>query len=218
GRAPRRGPSTSAIVSGVITVVALALIAIYALTHSQSPSKSSSGEPALTTASDYNPTSSQIGTGGTAPTFTLKDLSGTSYRLAAQRGHPVLLEFYAVWCPVCQGEAPVIAQITKTFVPRGVRVWSILANPYGKNYESSGESDLSPATKSDVQWFRRTFKVTHPELIDPNFHVVNRYGIGAYPGIVILDKTGKIIFSQAGHQDYATLAKQINTALKGAAS
>jgi len=40
--------------------------------------------------------------------------------LAALRGHPVLLFFWAHWCPDCKAEAPVLASLRNTYGPKGL--------------------------------------------------------------------------------------------------
>jgi len=41
-----------------------------------------------------------------APDFTLKDPAGKTVALSAQRGHVVLLNFWATWCDSCKTEIP----------------------------------------------------------------------------------------------------------------
>jgi hypothetical protein len=106
-----------------------------------------------------------------------------------------------------------MAQLTNHYVPQGVRVWSVLSNPYGRNYESSGETDLSLASKSDLSWFAQTFRVQHPQLIDPQFGTVNEFGIGGYPGLYVIDPKGKITFVADQHESYTTLARALDKAL-----
>jgi peroxiredoxin len=206
---PRR-LSTNALVGGVIT--ALAVIAIAAYVYAQTTSNSSL--KGVADPSALNPATALLSTGSQAPDFTLNDTSGRSYHLAAQRGHPVLLEFFAVWCPVCHAEAPILAKITRAYVPRGVRVWSVLANPYGPNYETSGRSDLTLAQAADLQWFAQTYNVHHPQLIDPPFATVNRYGVGSYPGLYLLDKSGVIRLVHDGSLNYGVLSHALDRALK----
>lgn len=209
----RRQPRipVSALVGGAVTLAALVAILAYALIRS-SPAQSNQ---ALTSPNDLNPSSSTLNVGATAPNFTLHDVSGNPFTLSAQRDHPVLLEFFAVWCPHCQAEAPTIARLTRAFSPHGVRVWSVLASPYGRNYDNSGGTDLRPANKGDLQWFAQTFNVRHPQLVDPHFRVVNRYGLPGYPTIFVIDGKGRIAYAESGEVSYSALAGALQKALHG---
>src|SRR5947209_3220386 len=86
--------STNALVGGMITAIAVIAIAFYVYVQTTS----NSGLKGVANPSALNPATSMLSTGNRAPDFTLKDTSGRAHNLAAQRGHPVLLEFFAVWC------------------------------------------------------------------------------------------------------------------------
>lgn len=204
------GLPMATLIGGLVTILAVLTIITVGLLRSYASTSSRGG---LTDAQALNPQPALLAVGQQAPDFTLQDTAGKSYSLAAQRGHPVLLEFFAVWCPVCQGEAPTIAQLTQNYVPKGVRVWSVLASPYSRNYDISGGSDLSLATSADLAWYARSFNVRHPQLVDPKFNTVNQYGVNAYPGIYVVNRKGAITYAAVGHQDYAKLSAALNRAL-----
>ena len=55
------------------------------------------------------PPSPQIGF--PAPDFALSDLAGQTVRLADLRGQPLVLNFWATWCPPCRAEMPALQSI-----------------------------------------------------------------------------------------------------------
>lgn len=197
------------LIGGAVTILVVLAAVVYGIVRSNASDATVGG---LTDPQALSPASS-LSVGQQAPQFTLRDANGKVYNLAAQRGHPVVLEYFAVWCPVCQAEAPTMSRLTRDYTPKGVRVWSILANPYGKNYELSGRTDLSLATRSDLSWYATTFDVHHPQLVDPAFGTVNRYGAKVYPGIYVVNRQGKITFAGFGHQSFSKLSAVLDKAL-----
>jgi peroxiredoxin len=175
---------------------------------------SQSSSAGLVSASDLNPGQQPLKVGTQAPNFTLSTLDNKKYQLSSLKGKPVLLEFFAVWCPHCQNEAPILNQLDQNFGPKGLQTLAILASPYGKNYDTSGGNDLSIVKSSDVTWFDQNFGVHHPTLIDPKFTTVNAYNASSYPTIYVLDKQGKIRYANSGDQTYASLASAITAVAK----
>jgi cytochrome c biogenesis protein CcmG, thiol:disulfide interchange protein DsbE len=60
--------------------------------------------------------------GKPAPNFTLPDMKGGQLDLAAYKGKPIILNFYASWCAPCRVEHPQFLQLAKDgrFVVLGV--------------------------------------------------------------------------------------------------
>jgi peroxiredoxin len=200
------------IIGGAIAAAVVAIVIVVAVGRSVAGSQKATGPPIVTPGS-YQPKSQLLQTGTKAPGFTLTDVHGKSYSLAAQRGHPVLLEFFAVWCPHCQAEAHIIQNLATQYAPKGVRVWAILSNPYGRNYDNSFGLDTSVVSANDLKWFASTFHEHVPQLVDPAFRVPNVYGAHAYPTIYVINKGGVITHASSGEIPQGDLASALNSAL-----
>lgn len=59
--------------------------------------------------------------GQQAPDYAAVSLDGDSVRLSSFRGHPVLVNFWAMWCTPCVAELPDLVALQKEFGPRGLR-------------------------------------------------------------------------------------------------
>lgn len=171
---------------------------------------SSDRGPAITDGQSALNPGPMLAVGTKAPDFMLPTIKGKQYQLARFRGHRVLLEFIAVWCPHCQAMASALNRIDRNFKGHGLRTLAVLANPYGKDYESTGDTHI--VDKADVAWFDKTYKVQHPTLIDRHWKTVNAYGANSYPTIYVLDKKGIVRYATTGEQPYAELAKAVTAA------
>ena len=60
-----------------------------------------------------------------APDFALPDLDGHTHRLGDYRGRPLLVSFWATWCPSCQREMPALAALRKAIADDGIAVVAI---------------------------------------------------------------------------------------------
>ncbi len=119
--------------------------------------------------------------GYSAPDFELTDLSGKSVRLSDFRGKPVVLNFWATWCPPCRQELPTLQDL---HVRRGSAVVLLAI--------SQGEA------AQDVLAFVRQYGYTFRVLLDPQLSVGQAYGARAIPMTVVVDPDGVIIFIRRG--------------------
>lgn len=123
--------------------------------------------------------------GMAAPNFTLPDTFNKTHSLSDYKGKVTVLEFFAPWCPHCQKDAPIINEVYSKYKDKGVEVLAVSATPYGKDREA-------PITMDDIIWFRDTYKVEHPMLLDKELKSTADYGIESYPTIYLVDKNGVI--------------------------
>jgi len=116
---------------------------------------------------------------GTAPALAGTLLDGGHFNLADQRGRPVLVHFWATWCPVCRLELSSIASIAKDY-----RVITVA--------QQSGSADA-------IRAYLRKHQVRFPVLADPDGSLSRRYGVRAVPASFVLGPRGQIRFVEIGY-------------------
>ena len=110
------------------------------------------------------------------PDFTFTD-QGREQRLADLRGHVVVLNFWATWCPPCVAEMPSLERIHQRFSGRGLVVLGVSVD----------------ADKAEYENFLRTYKITFPNYRDPGKSIATRYGTFMYPETYIIDRQGRLV-------------------------
>jgi len=63
--------------------------------------------------------------GKKAPEFKVRDLSGNSVSLSSFKGRPILLNFWATWCPYCREERPYLNSLHREYKDRGLVIVSV---------------------------------------------------------------------------------------------
>jgi len=116
---------------------------------------------------------------GQAPEISGQLLDGTSVSLQAMRGAPVLLHFWATWCPICG-----ITQATVDAIAADYPVLSVAMD------------DASP---EQILAYMKDHGVDYPVIHDPDYNIARRYGIRGVPSSFILDAGGNIRFVASGY-------------------
>ena len=129
-------------------------------------------------APDFQHTARGSEIGNLAPDFQLDNLDGQSVSLSDFRGKPVLVNFWASWCPPCRSEMPFIQDVfaDKEWVEEGLVVLAI----------DIGES---PST---VREFVKTDGLTFPVLLDITGDMSNEYRVRAIPTTFFINREGII--------------------------
>jgi cytochrome c biogenesis protein CcmG/thiol:disulfide interchange protein DsbE len=143
------------------------------------------------------------GVGAMAPAFTLNRLGGPGkISLAAYRGKPVVLNFWASWCEPCKGEAAVLERDWTSYRDRGVVF-------LGVDYH-----DLA----SDARRFVNAHELTFPMLEDGSGKVTGDYGISQVPETYVLNRQGRVVLHLAGPITDPGFAVKFRSALAKAAA
>lgn len=116
---------------------------------------------------------------GPAPVFSGTLLDGTSVSLADFRGQPMLLYFWATWCPVCKLEQGTIDALAADYPVLTVAM-----------DEAAPEAILAYLKAADIDY---------PVIHDRDFAISRHYAIRGVPTSIILDADGRIRFVEAGY-------------------
>jgi thiol-disulfide isomerase/thioredoxin len=123
-----------------------------------------------------------------APGFTLNDMDGEPHRLADYRGHWVLVNFWATWCPPCRKEMPSLEQLYQTYRERGLRVLAINQWEDADHvFSYMGELNVFPA---------------FPILFDPQSRVSEAWGVRGLPTSFLVDPEGRIVYRAVGGREF----------------
>src|SRR5205814_3540293 len=106
--------------------------------------------------------------GETAPDFTLTSLSGAPVQLAALQGKPVLVNFWATWCPPCRAEMPDLDDVARANAANGLQIVAVNLRE---------DPDV-------VGGYLRTIGVGLDSVLDPNGNVFRQYRITGLPTTV----------------------------------
>ncbi|OGO40160.1 MAG: hypothetical protein A2147_11085, partial [Chloroflexi bacterium RBG_16_57_8] len=145
----------------IILLAALSMVLTFGA--SCAPSTGSSGNRVIGT-----------GVGNYAPNFNLVDLNGEGVSLADFAGKPVLINFWASWCPPCREEMPYLQQIYDEQSGKGLVVLAI-------NIQES------PAR---VRQFLSENNLSIPVLFDLTGNTSEDYGIVPIPTTFFIDGEG----------------------------
>ena len=116
-------------------------------------------------------------TGFLAPDFALTALEGGDVQLSTLRGKPVILNFWATWCPPCRAEMPELEALWQRYQDEGLLLIGV----------DQGENAAT------VERFARgVVGTTFPLLLDTNQAVGRAYGVRALPTTVFIDAAGRI--------------------------
>jgi len=187
---------TIALGSVGLLVVAIAIAAIWYVTHPKQTAQVQNASKTIT--------ASAVAVGSKAPEFQVSTTAGL-FDLA-KTTKPVFLEVFATWCPHCQRETQVLDRL---FAKYGDRIAFVAVSG-----SDTGMDGSSQASQADMLAFAQRFGVKYPIAYDGQMTVFDLYNQGGYPTIVIITKDKAVAYATSGEITYDDLAAQIDSVTK----
>lgn len=130
--------------------------------------------------------------GRAAPALPSQRLAGPPATIAALRGHPAFVVFWASWCGPCRQEAAAIEHFASQVQGR--------ARVVGVDWQDG---------LSGARSFVRRYGWSFPTLVDAGGLAGERYGITGLPTTFVLDASGHIRNVLRGPQSERTLSRAL---------
>ncbi len=117
-----------------------------------------------------------------APEFELVDLEDKIHRLADYKGKPIVINFWATWCPPCRKEMPAMNRAWKQLKEEGVEMIAI----------NIGEDE------ADVLAFQDEHPIDFQVLLDQKSESLESWRVRGLPTTYIISPKGIVAYSAIG--------------------
>jgi thiol-disulfide isomerase/thioredoxin len=133
-----------------------------------------------------------------APDFALEDLAGETVSLAALRGKPVVLDFWATWCTPCEFQIPVLNEFYDRHAGR--------VEVVGVAVDAGGRDAVAP--------FAAEHGIRYRVLLGDEA-LAQRFGAIGFPTLYVLRADGAIVATHTGIMDPDDLEEAVEAASRG---
>lgn len=154
--------------------------------------------PARPASEVYSLTTGVVSVGDNAPDFILSDLSGQSLRLSDFRGQPVILNFWATWCPPCRVEMPDLQRAYLEYAEDDLVILAL---------------DQNEPAETVAPFFYDEMKLTFTPLLDINGAIAGMYGVFNFPTSIFVNGDGQVTAVHRGLMTFAQIETYLSQTL-----
>ncbi|MGZ8460922.1 MAG: redoxin domain-containing protein [Candidatus Deferrimicrobiaceae bacterium] len=134
----------------------------------------------------------------TAPSFSLPDTNGNVYSSAKLTGKPVVINFFATWCPPCKAEIPGFVEVYDRHRPEGFELIGI---------------SLDTDTRKNLPGFLMSNKIGYTILFGDLATARAYGGVSSIPTTFFIGKDGEIKNVHVGYMDKDAFDKEVRKLL-----
>lgn len=132
-----------------------------------------------------------------APDFSVTDYDGNVIKFSDFQGRPVVINFWASWCPPCKAELPAFHTVHEQL---GDDVVFLMINA------TDGMRETKEKAKELIDEEGYTFPVYYDTELEASYV----YGVSSLPATVFIDKNGNIVTAAVGQIDESALLQGIS--------
>ena len=121
-----------------------------------------------------------------APDFTLQDIDGNLHRLSEYRGRPVIINFWATWCPPCREEIPSMNRAWQVLREEGIAMLAI----------NVGEDE------DTIFVFTADYPADFPLLLDQSGDIIGQWPVKGLPTTYVIAPDGSIAYRAIGGREW----------------
>lgn len=121
-----------------------------------------------------------------APSFELPDDNGEMHSLSDYKGKPVILNFWATWCPPCRAELPSMNRGWDKIKDDGIEMIAV----------NVGEDE------DTIFAFMGEHPINFQVLLDQSGDMVKQWPVRGLPTTFVIDKEGHIVYRAIGSREW----------------
>lgn len=120
------------------------------------------------------------------PGFKLADMDGEIITLAHYRGRPVIINFWATWCPPCREELPSMNRAWEKIKDEDIAMVAI----------NVGEDE------DTIFAFMGDYPINFDLLLDTSGEIIAQWPIKGLPTTFVLDVDGRLVYRAIGGREW----------------
>jgi peroxiredoxin len=130
--------------------------------------------------------------------FSLQSITGETVRLSDYEGRPVLINTWAIWCPPCKAEMPLLNEYYQAHAAEGFVILAINAGD----------------TQAEAAAFASQNSLQFPILLDPGTQLLDQMAIHSFPTSILIGRDGLVKAIHIGLLTQESIEVEISPHLK----